>query len=139
MSIGRRAYDLLRGYVSTEWERIQDVDRRMAEKELRTPPSSSFNAAARPVTSQPEMTSQPPEDRRERACRILGLGQDCGFDEIRKCYTRLNKRSDPGNFPDNSAEQVKAIEIHRKVNWAYAVLTEDMDSTERRFRTLELE
>jgi len=138
LSIGRRAYDLLRGYVNTEWERIQDVEWRLAEKELRIPPPAP-KPAPQEVPSQPEMAAQPPEDRRERACRILGLEQNCSFDDIRKCFTRLNKRSDPANFPDNSAEQVKAIEIHRKVNWAYAVLTEDMDRTERRFRTLELE
>ena len=148
MSIGRRAYDLLRGYVGTEWERIRDVERDWAEKELRTPPPASSVVLQTPNTPTLEGSSPVPStpfpmmahaDRRERARRILGLPDVCAFEDIRKCFARLNKRSDPANFPAGSPEEVKAIEIHRKVNWAYAVLTEDMDRTERRFRTLELE
>src|SRR4051794_40321403 len=113
MSMGRRAYDLLRGYVSTEWERIRDVEHQIAEKELRTPPSADFNRSVQtPSAVDNTPTAPTPQDRRERACRILGVAEGCTFDEIRKCFSRLNKRSDPANFPDNSAEQVKAIEIH---------------------------
>jgi hypothetical protein len=35
-------------------------------------------------------------------------------------------------------EAAQAIEIQRRVQWAYGVLTEGMDATERRFRTLEI-
>lgn len=133
MSIGRRAYDMLRGYVSTEWERIKDVERDLAERELRQP------VVPTPKVSTPETMPQKPEDRRERARKLLGLSENCSFEEIRKAYVRLNKRSDPSNFPSGSQEATKATDIHRKVNWAYAVLTEDMDETERRFRTLELD
>jgi DnaJ-class molecular chaperone len=78
-------------------------------------------------------------DSKAHARRLLGVKEDCTFDEIRKAYTRLNKRSDPANFPAGSAEAKKAADIQRNVNWAYNLLTATNDATERRFRTLELD
>ncbi len=37
MSMGRRAYDILRGYVGREWERIMSVEEQTALKELDVP------------------------------------------------------------------------------------------------------
>lgn len=139
MSMGKRAYNILRGYVSSEWERIRGVEQELAEKELatrpETPAQKSSPQPSAPISSSPAT----PEQQKAYARRLLGLTETCTFSEVRKAYARLNKRSDPANFPASSPEANQAVEIHRKVNWAYTVLTEDMDDTERRFRTLELE
>ena len=133
MSVGKRAYDVLRGYVNREWERIQDLDRLYAERELddvTTPPA--------PPVSQPQ-SAPLPEDRTQRARQLLGVGPEASFDELRKAFERLNKRSDPAKFPTGSSEAVQAADIQRRVNWAYQVLTENVDVTEKRFKSLEIE
>ena len=145
MSSGRRAYDILRGYVGTEWERIKGVERDLAERELwgtKPLPTSFYNT---PATQTPETPAaakaepRAPQDPKAYARRLLGVSETSPFSEIRKAFARLNKRSDPANFPAGSAEATQALEIQKKVAWAYSVLTEDMDSTERRFGSLELE
>ena len=134
MSMGRRTYDLLRGYVSHEWDRIKDVERELAERELKEdlPPKSKAEAPATP-------TPKTPEDKKTYARRLLGVTEESSFEDIRKAFTRLCKRSDPANFPSGSAEAKKAADIQRQVNWAFNELTDDMDATERRFRSLELD
>jgi hypothetical protein len=133
MSMGRRTYDLLRGYVSHEWDRIKDVERDLAERELREdlPPQQAKAATPTPP--------QAPEDKKTYARRLLGVTEESSFEDIRKAFTRLSKRSDPANFPVGSAEAKKASDIQRQVNWAFNELTDEMDATERRFRSLELD
>lgn len=136
MSLPRRAYDLLRGYVNHEWERIQEVEERFAEKELKEAVESP---APRPVEPAPTVAPEPTPDNRELARRLLGVGPEASFAEIRHAFERLNRRSDPSNFPAGSAEAKSAQEIQRRVQWAYAVLTDGMDATEKRFRSLEID
>jgi hypothetical protein len=139
MSTGKRAYNILRGYVSTEWDRIKDLEHELASRELRTPVVPSPAEEQLPPT--PTITSTPAAnfDQKAYARRLLGVSEDCTFDDLRKAFTRLNKRSDPANFPEGSAEAKKAAEIQRSVNWAYSLLTESTDATEKRFRSLELD
>ena len=135
MSLGKRAYNLLRGYVSTEWERMRGIEMDLAEKELRNTSRIPDAPLATPDSYSPAV----PQDERAYARRLLGVSEDCSFGDLRKAFARLNKRSDPANFPANSAESQKAADIQRKVNWAYGVLADGMDETEKRFRTLELD
>lgn len=130
MSIGRRAYNVLRGYVGREWERIQHVEEDIAIKEL--------NEEAKPQSRKAsDLPPVPTEDREAHARTLLGLGPTATFDDIRKAFERLNKRSDPANFPADSPEAKQAAEIQKRVHWAFGVLTEGMDATEKRFRSLE--
>lgn len=131
MSTGRRAYDLVRAYVGREWERIQGVEEASARTEL----AEALEAPApRPSTPPP-----PSEDRTAHARRLLGVGPKADFETVRKAFERLNRRCEPENFPEGSPESAQAADIRKKVHWAYAVLTEGMDLTERRFRTLEID
>lgn len=133
MSVGKRAYDIMRGYVNREWERIKDLDRAYAEQELDDPV-----ARPAPPASQPQAPVSS-VDPKERARELLGVGPEAAFDEIRRAFERLNKRSDPAKFPAGSSEAVQAADIQRRVNWAYQVLTENVDVTEKRFKSLEIE
>src|SRR5689334_16165361 len=103
MGPGRRAYDLMRGYVNREWERIQGVDLGSAERELeealRNPTPYTKPADSTSPTPAPTMS---PEDRTATARRILGVGSDAKFDEVRRAFEKLNRRSEPANFPEGS-------------------------------------
>jgi hypothetical protein len=140
MSLGRRAYDLLRGYVNTEWDRIHEVEDDPASLELA---QSLANPSPKPAGEQPKPEpgpiAQTQEERADLARRILGVETAAGFSEIRHAYDRINRRADPANFPLGSPEAVQAAQIQRRVQWAYAILTETMDVTEKRFRSLEIE
>jgi hypothetical protein len=135
VSIGKRAYNILRGHVNREWDRIQGLDRSYAEQELKEAMENST-----PVP-QPVANAEPtsPIDKKLRARQLLGIGPDAEFREIRKTFERLTKRSDPTKFPPGSPEAIQAAGIQQRVNWAYQVLTENVDVTEKRFQSLEIE
>ena len=131
MSGGRRAYDLLRAYVNNEWERIKGIDLDQALKELDAP----SNKAEKPQ-ELPQATESPPADL---ARSVLGVSATASFEEIRVSFEKLNERSDPAKFPDNTPEQEQAAQIQRRINWASHVLTADVPTTEKRFKSLEIE
>lgn len=138
MSTGRRAYDLLRGYVNTEYDRLRGVERISAEDELNEAMNSPAASASLRSPSQPP-AAPAPVDPKQHAARILGVDQGASFEEVRKSYEKLNKRSDPTNFPQGSPERKQASEIQRRVQWAYQTLSDGVDATEKRFRSLEIE
>ena len=145
MSAGRRAYDLLRGYVNTEWDRIHKVEdddpaaRELAES-LQQPSPRIHSTSVKPEPGlSTQGPAQTPEEKCDLARRILGLEGEVGFSEVRHAYERINRRADPANFPENSPEAKQAAQIQRRVQWAYAVLSETFDCTEKRFQSLEIE
>lgn len=140
MSTGRRAYNVLRGYISQEWDRIQGVDQDKAWRELNemVGGKNAETAAREEMIAENKPAPVTPEDKAAHARKLLGVAEDASFDDIRKTFERLTKRSDPKNFPDGSEEAKQAADIQKKVNWAFAVLTEGMDATEKRFRSLEI-
>jgi len=134
MSLGRRAYDLMRGYVNREWDRIKGVEFESAELELQ-------EALEKPTDRKLDLRHMDEHavlDRKLTASKILGVPINAPYGEIHKAFERLKKRSDASNFPSGSSEAAQAIEIQRRVQWAYGVLTEGMDLTEKRFRSLEI-
>lgn len=134
MSTGRRAYDLMRGYVNREWDRIKGVEFDDAERELQ-------DALERPTDRKldlPSIQETTIVDRQLTASKILGVPINAPFGDIHRSFEKLKKRSDASNFPSGSPEAAQAIEIQRRVQWAYGVLTERMDVTEKRFRNLEI-
>ncbi|HTQ09521.1 MAG TPA: J domain-containing protein [Fimbriimonadaceae bacterium] len=141
MGEAKRVYDLLRGYVNREYDRIRGVELDEAERELNdviagsTPSKTSLSSANTPAVGSVE----PVASREERARRILGVTEQSSFDEIRRAFERLNKRGDPSRFPGNSPEREHAASIQKSVQWAYGVLTVNVDATEKRFRSLEIE
>jgi hypothetical protein len=139
MSMGRRAYDLLRGYVNTEWDRIHQVEDDPATQELMQSLADPTPKKATESKPEPAPSPQTQEDRGELARKILGVESTAGFSEIRHTFERINRRADPSNFPAGSPEASQASQIQRRVQWAYAILTETMDGTEIRFRSLEIE
>ena len=135
MSTGKRAYDMLRGYVNHEWDRIQGVFEARAESELQESLDMPYRPAATAEPNAPVMTIL----TEDRARQILGVQSDADFDGIQAAFEKLNQRSNPANFPVGSAEAKQAADIQRNVHQAYNLLTKDMDATERRFRSLDID
>ncbi|MCL4283902.1 MAG: hypothetical protein KJZ62_02255 [Fimbriimonadaceae bacterium] len=135
MSAAKRAYDLLRGHLSREWDRIKQIERDLAESELEESMRNPPPVAAPPLRTPEQIAA----DRIATARRLLGITEKDGFPEIRAAFERLSSRSDPSKFPDRSEEQRQAEQIQKRVHWAYQVLTESVDVTIKRFSTLELD
>jgi hypothetical protein len=136
VSTGKRAYDLLRGYVHQEWDRIQGLERTDAIQELDDAldaTSPNFKMPPRPKVDIP------PQDAETYARQVLGVAAKADFEAIRSSFEKLCKRSDPSRFPQGSAEAQQAADIQKRIYWAYDQLTKNLDETEIRFRSLEIE
>lgn len=140
MNEAKRAYNIIRGYVGREWDRIKEFERSLAENELdeamREPVKSegSEDDVARATEDLERQV-----DRTGIARKMIGVAEDADFKTIRKKFEELKERSDPAKFPAGSKEQTQAEQIQKRAYWAYNVLTEHFDATEKRFRTLEIE
>jgi len=139
LSVPRRAYDLLRGYIGREYERIQSVDFDGAAKELKEAFQNPMKPGETPPPPPVQRQTTTPVDRRGQACAVLGVPKDADFGVIRTAYERLNRRSDPNNFPSGSQEATQAGQIQRRVQDAYRILADQADATEVRFKSLEIE
>ena len=140
MSDAKRLYNIMRGYIGREWERLKDLERELAMKELEAPGETT--ATPSPDPSQPtKVVIEIPagSDPKDAARRILGVDQDADFEAVRKAYLRLSKRSHPGQMPSGSEEQRQADMIHRRVQWAYNLLTADTSDIKKRFGSLEVD
>lgn len=136
MNGGRRAYDILRGYINTEWERIQGVDSdSAASQEL-----NDALAGPKPIATDGDAPAQlSSADEESLARQVLGVGREAGFEDIRAAYQRLSERCDAKNFPSGSEEARQADKIRVRVQKAFRILSDKFDSTETRFRSLEIE
>ncbi len=134
MSQTRRAFNILRGYIDREWDRLQGLEWFDAQKELDSP-----TIPAQPATPVEPPKELSPEEELDLARKILGVSESATFAEINKAYERLVKRSDPARFPEGSEVQAQAEQIHRRVSLAYSKLAATFPSTEKRFQGLEIE
>jgi hypothetical protein len=128
----KRAYDMLRGYVGREYDRVVSQDRENAYAELYQPSAP----AESPVEPLPPV---PAVDPKAEARRILGVQPGDAIEVIDASYHQLLDRSDPKKFDAGTEIQAKAQEIQTKIRWAYGILTDDLDSPSKRFRSLEIE
>lgn len=136
MSQGRRAFNILRGYIDREWDRLQGLEWFNAQAELDAPTIPTTTNAGVETPAPVELS---PEDELKLARQILGVSETATFAEISKAYERLAKRSDPKRFPEGSEVQAQAEQIHRRVSIAYNKLAATFPATEKRFQGLEIE
>jgi hypothetical protein len=110
-------------------------DREDAYAELYEPSNYSGAGSNPAATSAPVPVLEPKTEAR----RILGVQPGDAIEMIDAAYHQLLDRSDPKKFDPGSEVQAKAQEIQAKIRWAYGVLTEELDSPSKRFRSLEIE
>ena len=142
MSEVKRAYDLLRGYIQREWDRISQVEWQDAARELEDSRTNAIPAAqslpSGLPTSSAKVTAETP-DPSDQACKILGVERNAAFSEIRTAYDQLNDRSEAQHFQPGSADALIAEKLRKRVQWAYQILAAQADDTSRRFGSLEIE
>jgi len=136
VSTGKRAYDLLRGYVNQEWDRIHSLERTSAQQELDD--ALDAGSANYKITPRPRVDI-PPQDAEAYARQVLGVQPNADFEAIRNSFEKLCKRSDPARFPEGSTEATQAADIQKRIYWAYNLLTKNVDETEMRFKSLEID
>lgn len=142
MSEAKRAYDLMRGYVNREWERIKGLELADAWRELDEPvvTKEDKEGAEREGLDETNDPTKVADGNFEATARtILGVHADADFQAIRHAYEKLSRRAQPENFAEGSTEAVQADNLLRRVNWAYSFLTKNMPTTEKRFKSLEIE
>jgi hypothetical protein len=135
MSSGRRAYDIVRGYVNHGWDQIAGVDNE-AEAELRealanpTPPTSASPTA--PLA--PPMTL-------EVARRLLGVEATASARAVQKAYDELAKAVDPTRFgaDPQAAARAKELSSRLRVALELAKAHAKSDPLSDRFSALEIE
>lgn len=140
MSTAQRAYDILRAFVNQEKEALGHLGAgraNSAEEELDDALNRPWTLARPGTKTGP--SALPPADPKGRARAVLGVSDTDDFAAIHKRYENLMKRSSPENFPEGSEARYTSERIRRLVVDAYRVLTEEVDNTERRFGSLEVE
>ena len=134
MDGARRAYDILRGYIGQEWERINSP--------AGDPALEAFEAEMARLP-QPPPANVPIEVAHaltpEAARKILGAEPDESFGAIKRRFDRLYERSNPARFAKGSDEARQAANIRTRVAAAFKVIQEAASPTDRRFGTLEIE
>ncbi len=145
MSMGKRAYNLLRAYVGREWERIESVFESDARSELNEFLESKPSTTPQPPTTteqkpeaEPTQSAEPGKMTEQTAYRVLNLSPSATLADLQREYKRLSERSLPTNFPEGSDERKKAAEVHLRVQEAYDTLLPKMDVRLKRFQNLDL-
>ncbi|MDI9641180.1 hypothetical protein QPK87_05845 [Kamptonema cortianum] len=138
MNEAKRAYNILRGYVNREWERIKGLEIMDAWKELDAPAGSSSKSGGG-STERPETPVEKIDTHVDMARKILNVKEDASFPEIRQAFESISRRTQPENFPPDSVEFQHAQELLRNATWAYHFLTKEVPASEKRFRSLEIE
>lgn len=127
----QRALGVMKGYVNREWERITAVEKMDAVTELDTAFSS------RPTTRAEEPALVVRDAAHAR--RILDVAEGSTYEEIKAAYDKLHELSKPDQFPAGTQEHSRAVRVQRSIHTAYRVLIEEFSTTEKRFKSLEID
>lgn len=136
MGIFRRISLILRGYLSTAEERVNQI---AAEEELRQ--AQTQLKAGIPIhanSTAARITITPQQERLIADYKTLGLRPGAALEEVEAAWRKLASRADPKRFPSGSEEEKRAARILESINKAYAHIREELNPTESRFGKLEL-
>ena len=145
MSTGKRAYRLLKAYLSRESDRVDDVLESSAAKELKDFLKPGGTAQQKPKATTASSAPHPVEKKdssemdETTAYRVLNLPPHCTLSELKAAYKRLSERSLPSHFPEDSEERKIAAKLHLRVQQAYDILLPKHDKRLKRFRSLEVD
>jgi hypothetical protein len=136
MSSARRAYDIVRSYVSHGWDQLSDSEESSAERELKA-------AIESPA---PYSSGGPKDERREEpqitlemARKLFDLQPNATTKQITEAYDLLRSSTDLKRFPEGSDSWNRARLLGRRLDVARNILMDNVDPTVRRFERLEIE
>ena len=132
MSTGRRAYDIVRGYVNHGWDRVSGIDEG-AEAELRA-------AMEAPTPATPSAPPPPPMTV-DVARRLLGVEASASARQVERAYDDLVKAIDPDRFTADPQAASRAKELGSRLRMAreLARANATSDPITDRFSGLEIE
>lgn len=147
MGIARRIRRIIKGYMKTARERLDDLEAELARRELEeylepgggtkvTRPAET-SAQVPKQTPTPVQSEQMPADL-EASFRLLGLPSNATLEQLEATYKNLMKRADPTRFPEGSEERRRAEEIQRKIETACRAIRDHIDSTYARMKRINL-
>ncbi len=128
----QRAVGLVKGYVNREWERINAVETLDARSEL---DDVSRNPSSRPNRVEETVIVRDAAHAR----RILDVAEGADYEAIKTAYENLSAQTKPEQFPAGTEEFSRATRIQRSIHTAYTLLIEEFGTTERRFKSLEID
>ncbi len=164
MGISRRIRRILKGYMKTARERLDELEAELnARRELEDflepgtdssatrPPETVLPPANTPVTSAPGGSTRAPQEQEIAArntaqmsadllahFRLLGIPPNSDLRQVREAYQRLMERANPHRFPEGSDERRRAEQICQRIQQAYDAVRQHLDPTSARFDRLEI-
>jgi hypothetical protein len=141
MSSGKRAYDILRGYVNHGWDRLQGSEQNTAEAELREALEQPLGRPMRQTPeSNPETASRPIASISvEAARRLLDVPATATSKQIKAAHDGLRTKLDASRFPAGSEAQERSRHLCFMIDAAQRVLIDNLDPTIKRFEDLQVE
>lgn len=132
MSAGRRAYDIVRGYVNHGWDRVTGEDDQ-AEAELRA-------ALESPLPRTPSSPPPPPMTV-DVARRLLGVEANASVHDVQKAHDELAKAIDPARFTADPQAAARAKELSSRLLVALELAKANAarDPLKDRFSALEID
>ncbi len=164
MGITRRIRRILKGYMKTARERLDELEAELnARRELEDylepgsgatanlPPEAALPPADTPVTSSPTRSTRTPAEQGSAAgntlqmsadllahFRLLGIPPNADLRQAREAYQQLMARANPQRFPEGSDERRRAEQICQRIQQAYDAVRQYLDPTSARFDRLEI-
>ncbi|MCS6829950.1 MAG: J domain-containing protein [Armatimonadota bacterium] len=164
MGITRRIRRIIKGYVKTARERLDELEAELnARRELEEylEPAGSTGAKPMPETATPPTGSAPtasqtraaqtPMERQTAAgnsqqmsadllahFRLLGIPPNADMRKAQEAYEQLMERANPERFPEGSEERRRAEQIRQRIQQAYDAIKQHLDPTSARFDRLEI-
>lgn len=122
---------MVKGYVNREWERINAVETLDARTEL----DSISPKYSRTLSVEPTVIVRDAAHAR----RVLDVPEGADYSAIQAAYEKLKEISKPEQFTAGTEEYTRAMRIQRSIHTAYTLLIEEFTTTEKRFKSLEID
>lgn len=164
MGITRRIRRIIKGYMKTARERLDELEAELnARRELEDylepggstgvnlPPETALPPADAPAAASETRTMQPsveqgtiksnapqmPSDLLAHF-RLLGIPPNADIRQAQEAYKQLMERANPERFPEGSEERRRAEQICQRIQQAYDAVRQYLDPTSARFDRLEI-
>lgn len=164
MGITRRIRRILKGYMKTARERLDELEAELnARRELEDylEPGGGASVDLPPETALPpaDTTVAPPSTRStppsveqgstssgavqlpadlQAHFRLLGIPPNADLRQAQEAYKQLMERAKPERFPEGSEERRRAEQICQRIQQAYDAVRQYLDPTSARFDRLEI-